>query len=65
MSLILLLVALAIAGMRPLPPTGSDEGLLLIAEFIVIAIFGNLLGRVAMRIFRRSKTRIFRAYRHD
>ena len=43
----------AVAGLRPLPPPGSDEGLLLITEFLAVALVGNLIGRWLMRRFRR------------
>jgi hypothetical protein len=64
-SLVCLVVALAIAGMHSLPPTGSDEGLLLIGKFIAVLIVGNLLGRWLMAFWRRGSLRFIRTYRHD
>jgi hypothetical protein len=65
MATVALIVALAIVGMRPLPETGSSEGLLLILKLAAVFVFGNLVGRWAMRYLRRSSFRFFRTYRHD
>jgi predicted nucleic acid-binding Zn ribbon protein len=64
-AIIALLVVLAIVGMRPLPDTGSDEALFLILKLAAVLAVGNLVGRWAMRMLRRSSLRFFRTYRHD
>ena len=62
---IALIVALAIVGMRPLPETGSNEGFLLILKLTAVFVVGNVIGRLVMRLLRRSSLRFFRSYRHD
>ena len=52
-ALLLVVTTFAVAGLRPLPPPGSDEGLLLITEFLAVALVGNLIGCWLMRRFRR------------
>ena len=64
-AIIALIVALAIVGMRPLPDTGSDEGLFLMLKLVAVFVVGNFVGRWAMRFLRRSSLRFFRTYRHD
>jgi predicted nucleic acid-binding Zn ribbon protein len=62
---VFLFIALAIVGMRPLPPPSSDDGFFLVLKLVGVFLVGNLLGRLFMRWFRRSRLRFFRAYRDD
>jgi hypothetical protein len=57
-----LFIALAIIGMRPLPPPSSDDGFFLVLKLASVIVVGNILGRLIMRWLRRASLRFFRSY---
>src|ERR1700712_5184846 len=59
-SLLALAVAMVVAGMGPMPDPREDAALFLVFKFIAITLLANLVGRLAIRWFSRSKLRFFR-----
>ena len=61
-ALVALVVALTIAGMGPMPGPYEDAAFFLILKLIAVVLVANAIGRLAMRLARRSKLRFIRLY---
>jgi predicted nucleic acid-binding Zn ribbon protein len=64
-TVLVLLIAMAIAGMQPMPDPHGDAALFLVLKFLGLAVLANIVGRLAMGWLRRSKLRFLRTYRHQ
>lgn len=64
-TVLVLLIAMAIAGMQPMPDPHDDAALFLVLRFLGLAVIANIVGRVAMGWLHRSKLRFLRTYQHQ
>lgn len=62
---LVLLVTMALVGMRPMPDLHTDAALSLVLKFIALFILTNVIGRLLMGWLRRSKLRFIRRYENQ